>query len=552
MASGDQPVRYTVTAAYAVVPRVIARPDDAARLFYDIDANKLPAVTKVSADGEVSTLATTSSLFGRSGTTYEKSVTSADQAFYRAYMALVDPARASADQMGNAEAGAAYLRVERDAMERTQAQEWPSAVVLGGQPGSGKSVLAGEAIRELRKRGGAVLIDADRMREEHPLYKQLMAEDPLNAADRTQQQAGAWASRLRNAAIEGKRNLVIDGTMRSTENIRSMVERLRRSGYEIDARVMAVSAQTSLTRARLRYEEQAAVRGFGRFVNAEQHDRAYEALPDSVAMLERDMLVDRIRVYNARQESIYGNRLEQGTWRQAPGAAAALHRERAREWDYKEHRDYVAALEQTSALVRQRTSETDRLLESALDSARDRLASFPQSSATLRAEAFERMDKKRALALYPELDGAYAQLRQLRHDVGPSTGAAERDQMIADARVRIAGELERGAIPAGAVTLAESEQVIGLAAAQRGIKSLRAAGQLQRDIRGEVSAVSTHHVLVALSSDVAVRLEKANLDRQVEQGDRIHVRYRDSQREVHVIETAAKDPGRNLGREYGQ
>ncbi|MCW3611289.1 zeta toxin family protein, partial [Burkholderia cenocepacia] len=151
-------------------------------------------------------------------------------------------------------------------MARTEAKDNPKAIVLGGQPGSGKSALAAEAAREFRGNGGAVVIDADRMREENPRYKQLSKEDPQNAADRTHKEAGEWATRLTMAAVEGRRNLVVDGTMRSPENIRELTNRLKENGYEVEARVMAVNPETSMTRARLRFEEQVAERGTGRFV----------------------------------------------------------------------------------------------------------------------------------------------------------------------------------------------------------------------------------------------------------------------------------------------
>ncbi|TQE77062.1 AAA family ATPase, partial [Streptococcus suis] len=155
-------------------------------------------------------------------------------------------------------------------------------------PGSGKSALAAEAIRELRANGGAVVIDADRMREENPRYKQLSREDPQHAADRTQKEAGEWATRLTLAAVENRRNLVVDGTMRSPENIRDLTTRLKEQGYEVEARVLAVNPETSVTRARLRFEEQVAERGTGRFVNKEQHDNAYNGMVESVRALERD------------------------------------------------------------------------------------------------------------------------------------------------------------------------------------------------------------------------------------------------------------------------
>lgn len=253
----------------------------------------------------------------------------------------------------------AYKDVERDALARTTPQEQPKAILLGGQPGSGKSALAAEAIRELRASGGAVVIDADRMREENPRYKQLSKEDPQNAADRTHKEAGEWATRLTMVAVENRRNLVVDGTMRSPENIRDLTARLKESGYEVEARVLAVNPETSMTRARLRFEEQVAERGTGRFVNKEQHDNAYVGMVESVRALERDKLTDSVRVYDANQRQIYENRQERGEWQKKPEAVQALEQERTRSWTHAERRDFVSTLEDINTLAKQREGVRD-------------------------------------------------------------------------------------------------------------------------------------------------------------------------------------------------
>lgn len=255
----------------------------------------------------------------------------------------------------------AYKDVERDALARTTPQEHPKAILLGGQPGAGKSALAAEAVRELRASGGAVVIDADRMREENPRYKQLSKEDPQNAADRTQKEAGEWATRLTMAAVENRRNLVVDGTMRSPENIRDLAMRLKDNGYEVEARVLAVNPETSMTRARLRFEEQVAERGTGRFVNKEQHDNAYAGMAESVRALERDKLTDSVRVYDANQRQIYENRQERGDWQRKAEAVRVLEQERTRPWTHSERRDYVTALEDINALAKQREGVRDNV-----------------------------------------------------------------------------------------------------------------------------------------------------------------------------------------------
>ena len=224
----------------------------------------------------------------------------------------------------------AYQDAAREVLARSSSSDSPRAILLGGQPGSGKSVLAAHAAQELRHQEGVVVIDADRMRERHPDYKRLSIEDPINAADRTHKVAGSWAQRLTDEAMAGKRNLVIDGTMRKPEAVRDLSEQLRANGYRIEARVMAVRPEVSLTRAQLRFEQQIEARGYGRNVNEAQHDAAFRGLSRTIVTLERDGLVDAIRVFGASHGVIYENTQDHGNWVRKPEAASALESERGR------------------------------------------------------------------------------------------------------------------------------------------------------------------------------------------------------------------------------
>ena len=547
----------------------------------------------------------------------------------------------------------AYKDVERDALTRTEAKDNPKAIVLGGQPGSGKSALAAEAAREFRGNGGAVVIDADRMREENPRYKQLSKEDPQNAADRTHKEAGEWATRLTMAAVEGRRNLVVDGTMRSPENIRELTNRLKENGYEVEARVMAVNPETSMTRARLRFEEQVAERGTGRFVNREQHDAAYTGMVESVRSLEREKLADTVRLYDANQRPVYENKQERGEWQKAPEAAQALQQERSREWTHAERRDYVSALYEINTLAKQRegvrdnvsytvgtvasgeskeyqnvheaakafrdapTQEhpyvirTERLLNgreaashpgqttytekdglreynkwiggndealkrayaealkpdadrspkpviadrgelaSKLDAARADLDRFEQSNTYQRAAAFDQMTKREALERHPELEGAYKQLHELKQSWTAQASQDQRENSYFTARAELSEQLHRGQVPQGNVTLDESRRVIDAAAAHRGLM-VRDPDELKRDVKGEVVAESSQHALVKMSDMIAVRYEKASLDRDMQVGEKVAIQYAAGKNQVHEL---GKEPqhdqareGRDMGR----
>ncbi len=447
----------------------------------------------------------------------------------------------------------AYQRTEQEALAKAERVESPRAVILGGQPGSGKSELANQAVREFRTSGGAVVIDADRMREENPRYKELSRVDPQNAADRTHKDAGEWASRLRATAMEGQRNLVVDGTLRDPEGIRRVAGQLRENGYTVEARVIAANPETSMLRTRLRFEEQVAERGVGRYVNQEQHDKAYSAIPKSVDVLEREKLVDKVTVYDAHKRPVYSNELENGHWKREPGAMQAMETERSRALTYSEKRDKAEMLEDIAALSKSRLQVPDRGIEERLTAARGDVARFEQSPAFQRMEAFERLPKAEAMAKHPELDGAYAQLYALRQSMSASMSQDQRERTYFAARAEIAGQLERGEVPKGNVSLDQSKQVLELATKHRGIQTVRDADQLRGEVKGEVVAMSSRHGLAVTADGVGVRFERSQLDKDIAPGAKVTLRQEDGQVKVYQQgQEPAKQPGRDASREFGR
>lgn len=545
-----------------------------------------------------------------------------------------------------------YTKIERHALDHTVAQEKPRAILLGGQPGSGKSELARMAQHELSQNGRAVVIDADKLRERNPVYQALSITDPKNAADLTHKEAAEWARRLTTAAVKGRRNLVIDGTMRDPKGVLTLAAKLREHGYTVEARVIAVSPEVSINRARLRFEEQMAARGVGRFVNQAQHDVAYKGLADSVSALESARAVDAIRVYDASQREIYANQLVRGSWQQEPGAQQALTEERTRTWSHAEHRNHVALLTDITRLAGQREGYRDQvfytlesvsqrngkaydnvheaaqafrdaraedqpvlfrtermpsgqdvtlrvaqtaytgkdserlysksivgedealkrayaallrpdpnrrgpiligdgaILAARLEKAQQALQQMEQGTVYQRAHAFDTLRPSEALGRYPELDGAYKQLQGLREDSSGTLLADEGGRSHAQARAQLSEQLHRGQIPQGPVTLAESRQVLEMAASHQRLV-MRDGQTFGRVAQGEVVAGSSHHVLVKVSDMVALSYERDSLDRAVSMGERLRIEPGHDSHRVHEVEQGGlkerviqKDQGR--------
>ena len=216
------------------------------------------------------------------------------------------------EQGGEPKAERIYQKFRKQGLESTSAQEHPRAILLGGQPGSGKSSLLTAIGKELADKGGAVVIDPDILREDDPLFIEQSQTDPIHAGDRSHEQASTLAKRLTAAMVSERRNLIIDGTMGNPESVRKKIQLLRRYGYTTDAHVMAVNPEFSKAQARLRFERPVARNGRGRFVPETVHDAAYKGLSMSVKMLEQERLVDSIHIYNASRQKIHANHLTDG------------------------------------------------------------------------------------------------------------------------------------------------------------------------------------------------------------------------------------------------
>lgn len=175
--------------------------------------------------------------------------------------------------------------------------------------------------------------------------------------------------------------------------------------------------------------------------------------------------------------------------------------------------------------------------EAAKASARGDLAPvrevFNNITTVERAVAFDKLSTREGLAKHPELDGAYKMLYDA-HKAGQDAG---------DLRAQISKELHQGRLVGNGVTIDESQRVIDHAAAYRGLM-VRDAERLGGQFKGEVVAVSSHHAMLQVGDMIAVRYERANLDRELSVGDRVTIQHDKTRSQVYE---QGKEPARDRG-----
>jgi predicted ABC-type ATPase len=196
-------------------------------------------------------------------------------------------------------------------LRRSQPQDVPTIILVAAQPGAGKTGL-GELTKEsLRERGGYVRVDADRLRERLPYYPELAREDPLNAAARSQADAGLCVQELRQLAIAQRRNIIEEGTFRSPEGTEYFVDALKQRGYRVELRVLAVPPEQSRLGIYERYEQQLVGGIVPRNVPDAYHDEAVAGLNKSIARVAGK--VDRVSVHNRAGEVLFDSMKEKGS-----------------------------------------------------------------------------------------------------------------------------------------------------------------------------------------------------------------------------------------------
>ena len=217
----------------------------------------------------------------------------------------------------------------------------PSAVILGGQPGAGKSALLDRATADLEATGSTVVINGDDFRIFHPAYARLQQDDPENAAYFTDHDSGRWVEKTIEHGKTLGVNLVIESTMRNPDTFEKTSENLRKSGYMVEARAMAVPAAESWQGVHMRYEEMLARGEQGRFTKREAHDAGYEGVPRTLEAIEKNAWADRVTLENRSGAIIYENHRKDGQWANEPGARSALEAERTRPRSVEEADQYA-------------------------------------------------------------------------------------------------------------------------------------------------------------------------------------------------------------------
>jgi adenylate kinase family enzyme len=209
----------------------------------------------------------------------------------------------------------------------------PRAWILGGQPGAGKSTIAGNLGFAER----AVQISTDQFRVEHDKWTYLLDQD-----DETD--GRIWVDKAANHLIEQSANVLVDATLSNPEYAGELISKFKAAKYRVKVVFVATPRPVSLLSNVMRYQILSGPEGFpARTCMRATYSEMCDGVLRTAGRIDRcEIPVDAVRVYCRRtSEELYRN----DDWSEPiwDGAAEAIKAEQIQKWDRDYTRNFLAA-----------------------------------------------------------------------------------------------------------------------------------------------------------------------------------------------------------------
>ncbi|MCS0600484.1 zeta toxin family protein [Streptomyces sp. LP11] len=207
----------------------------------------------------------------------------------------------------------------------------PRVLLVGGAPGSGKTTVADQ--RQPLVLPNAVRICADLLKPEHPGYAAALAADERHAGGTVRADTRQWARDLAARARDLGADVVEEIALDDPQDLRQSSAAYRLARYRIHLLVLDVPYAVGQLRLTARHLQHARQLGAVRYVSAAHRAACADRLPDTLAVVETERLVDRVTVIGHLGRVLYSNVLTDGTWALPQGAAAVVAVIRKQLWE---------------------------------------------------------------------------------------------------------------------------------------------------------------------------------------------------------------------------
>ena len=179
-------------------------------------------------------------------------------------------------------------------ISRYETQEKPKAFLLGGQPGAGKSKL--EYLINTQEK--CAFVSGDDFRKYHPRFEELNNIYGQESSKHTQEWAGKMVENIVQKLRKKKINLILEGTLRTSEIPLKEAKALKEAGYYVELNVVAVKPEISYLGTLQRYEKMIQKGDIPRMTPKEHHDNVVANIGKNLDDIYKANVFSEIKIFD--------------------------------------------------------------------------------------------------------------------------------------------------------------------------------------------------------------------------------------------------------------
>lgn len=189
-----------------------------------------------------------------------------------------------------------YCKIKNEFVSGRLPSDFPKAIILGGQPGAGKSAL----VSAISVSGnGYVFINGDTFKVYHPDFENLGYTAEIQAF------SSKVVERLIDELSTERYNLIIEGTMRNVRVPLRTAKLLVGRSYVVAAYIIAAYKEDSWASTIMRANAMEKAGEQPRYVSRSIHDEAVNLLPENVETLVDSALFENVVIMDRSREVLY-------------------------------------------------------------------------------------------------------------------------------------------------------------------------------------------------------------------------------------------------------
>lgn len=171
----------------------------------------------------------------------------------------------------------------------------PTAIIVGGQIGAGKSRLIPVARRDLQN--NVVTVDFDELRILHPNHREVRAKYPESVYQILFNDTERLKDDLQESIIKKRLNVVYEGALRNPTGFCDLAKKFKDNNYNVELYLMSVPQLESYISTILRYSLDLIDDANPRWIEKSIHDDSYNKVVETTKQLISQNLLTNVKVF---------------------------------------------------------------------------------------------------------------------------------------------------------------------------------------------------------------------------------------------------------------